>query len=160
MQPQSSNHPRRHHASRGAPRAFGRFASDRRGGAAVEFAIVSLPLFFTLLGIVEIGWGNFKQSRMDAAVQNTQVNGQPLTAQEFRDKILCPKLPSTMNCNDVFVNVSVFAEPTSLTAPSPYTQFINAAGTGLVTPALDNTKNSYCTGANASYVVVDVVYAT
>jgi len=158
MQPQSSNHPRRHHASRGAPRAFGRFASDRHGGAAVEFAIVSLPLFFTLLGIVEIGWGNFTQSRMDAAVQNTQVNGQPLTAQGFRDKILCPKLPSTMNCNDVFVNVSVFAEPTSLTAPSPYTQFINASGTGLVTPALDNTKNSYCTGANASYVVVDVVY--
>jgi Flp pilus assembly protein TadG len=167
MQSQSSNHPRHHPAPRGAPRAF---ASDRRGSAAVEFAIVSLPLLFTILGIIEIGWSNFTQSRMDAAVQstarlimtgvvqNTQVNGQPLTAQEFRDQILCPKLPSTMNCKDVFVNVSVFAEPTSLTAPSPYTQFINASGTGLVTPVLDNTKNSYCIGANASYVVIDVVY--
>jgi len=95
---------------------------------------------------------------MTGVVQNTQVNGQPLSAQEFRDQILCPKLPSTMNCKDVFVNVSVFAEPTSLTAPSPYTQFINASGTGLVTPALDNSKNSYCVGANASYVVIDVVY--
>ncbi|MGA8172873.1 MAG: TadE/TadG family type IV pilus assembly protein [Methylocystis sp.] len=146
------------------------FAADARGSTAVEFAIICLPLVFLILGIIEIGWGNFTQSRMDAAVQstarlimtgvvqNTQVAGQPLSAQEFRDQILCPKLPSTMNCNDVFVNVSVFAEPTSLTAPSPYMQFINAAGTGLVTPALDNSKNGYCVGANASYVVVDVVY--
>ncbi len=170
MQPQSTPLPRRNFAPRGVPGALGRFSADRRGAAAVEFALVCLPLFFVILGIIEIGWGNFTQSLMDAAVQstarlimtgvvqNTQVNGQPLTAQQFRDQILCPKLPSTMNCNDVFVNVSVFSEPTSLTAPSPYTQFINASGTGLVTPALDNANNSYCIGANASYVVIDVVY--
>jgi pilus assembly protein Flp/PilA len=170
MQPHPITPSPRNCAPCGSPRALRRFAADRRGGVAIEFAIVSLPLFFLILGIVEIGWGNFTQSRMDAAVQstarlimtgvvqNTQVNGQPLTAQQFRDQILCPKLPSTMNCNDVFVNVSVFSEPTSLTAPSPYTQFINASGTGLVTPALDNANNSYCIGANASYVVIDVVY--
>jgi pilus assembly protein Flp/PilA len=153
-----------------APRGLGRFCDDKRGSAAVEFAIVALPLFFAILGIIEIGWGNFTQSRMDAAVQstarlimtgvvqNTQIAGQPLTAAQFRDQILCPKLPSTMNCNDVFVNVQVFSEPASLTAPSPYTQFINASATGLVTPALDNTQNNYCVGANASYVVIDVVY--
>jgi Flp pilus assembly protein TadG len=157
-------------ASLPAPGAFRRFATDKTGSTIVEFAMIALPLFFMIIGIIEIGYGNFTQYRLDAAVQstarlimtgvvqNTQSNGQPLTAQQFRDQVLCPKLPASVSCNDVYVNIQVFSAPTTLTAPSPYVQFINASGTGLVTPALDNTRNSYCIGAGASYVIVDVVY--
>ncbi len=170
MKAKLTNLLRRGSASNGATCALRHFIADKSGSTVVEFAMIALPLFFMIIGVIEIGYGNFTQSRMDAAiqstarlimtgaVQNTQSNGQPLTAQQFRDQILCPKLPSTMNCNNVFVNVQVFAEPTSTGVPSPYLQFVNASGTGLVTPALDNNLNGYNVGIGASYVVVDVVY--
>jgi len=170
MKAKLTNLLRRGSASNGATGALRHFVADKSGSTIVEFAMIALPLFFMIIGIIEIGYGNFTQSRMDAAiqstarlimtgvVQNTQANGQPLTAQQFRDQILCPKLPSTMNCNNVFVNVQVFSEPTSTGVPSPYLQFVNASGTGLVTPALDNNLNSYNVGTGASYVVIDVVY--
>jgi Flp pilus assembly protein TadG len=157
-------------ASLSAPGAFRRFEADQTGSTIVEFAMIALPLFFMIIGIIEIGYGNFTQYRLDAAVQstarlimtgvvqNTQSNGQPLTAQQFHDQILCPKLPASINCSDVYVNVQVFPAPTTLSAPSPYAKYINAAGTGLVTPALDNSLNNYCIGVGANYVIVDVVY--
>jgi Flp pilus assembly protein TadG len=146
------------------------FSNDKSGSTIVEFAMIALPLFFMLIAIIEIGYGNFTQYRLDSAVQstarlimtgvvqNTQSNGQALTAQQFRDQILCPKLPTTMNCNNVFVNIQVFSEPTTLGVASPYLQFVNASGTGLVIPALDNTKNSYNIGTGASFVTIQVVY--
>ncbi|MFY9629556.1 MAG: TadE/TadG family type IV pilus assembly protein [Methylocystis sp.] len=171
MKAKLTNQSRRVLASDAATGAIRRFAEDKSGATIVEFAMVAGPLLFMIIGVIEISLGNFNQTRMDAAVQSTarlimtgvvqnttQANGQPLTAQQFRDQVLCPRLPVTMSCNDVYVDVEVFAEPTSNASPSPYSQFVNASGTGLVTPALDNTKNNYCIGQGASYVVVDVVY--
>jgi len=152
----------------GAP-ARRRFFENRDGSFIVEFALIAAPLFFLVLGILETGYANFVQSRMDAAVretsrlvmtgdvQNRTVAGKPLTAAQFRDQILCPRLPSAMKCADVFVNVKVFSPPAP-GAASPYEQFVNKAKNGLIPPALDNTKNAYCVGQGKEYVVLQAVY--
>lgn len=146
-----------------------RFLANRDGSFIVEFALIALPLFFLVLGVLEIGWGNFLQTRLDAAVretsrlvmtgyvQNQKVAGKPLTAAQFREKILCPKLPSAINCADVFVNVKVFSEPAA-GAPSPYEQFVNKSHSGLIPPQLDNAKNGYCVGQGKQYVVLQAAY--
>ena len=146
-----------------------RFIEDRAGSTAVEFALVALPTFLLILAIIEIGYSNFLQSRMDTAVRQTgrliltgfvqgqKSGGAPLTAQQFRDQILCPKLPATMSCADVFVNVKVFSEPEAA-QPSPFASFINAKGDGVVPPALDNARNKYCIGNGKQYVVVQAAY--
>ncbi len=146
-----------------------RFIEERAGSTMVEFALVALPTFLLILAIIEIGYSNFLQSRMDAAVRQTgrliltgfvqdqKSGGKPLTAQQFRDQILCPKLPATMSCADVFVNVKVFSE-TEAAKSSPFASFINAKGDGLAPPALDNTQNKYCIGNGKEYVVLQAAY--
>jgi pilus assembly protein Flp/PilA len=142
-----------------------RFVTDRGGSTIVEFGLIALPLFLTIYAIIEIGYGNFVQSRLDAAVQQTSrlimtgyvqnqtVKGAPLTAAQFRDSILCPKLPSTMNCADVFVKVETLDE----TKKSPFDSYVNKTQSGLAPPTLDNT-NAYSLGGSKKYVIVQAVY--
>lgn len=143
---------------------------DRRGFAAVEFAMIALPALLLIIGILEYSYGNFAQSRLDAVVsqtsrqimtgyvQNQTVAGQPLTAQQFRDQIVCPKLPPLLSCNDVYVDVSAFDAPNSIAARSPYETYVNATKSGLIPPRLDNARNLYCVGDKTKYVVLRVAY--
>lgn len=142
------------------------FARDRAGSTIVEFALIALPLFMLILGVLEIGWGNFVQSRLDAAVQQAsrqvmtgfaqkqKVNGNPMNAQQFRDMILCPKLPSFVKCADVYVNVATVDEKTA----APFDQFVNNTKNGLVPPDLSGQKNSYQLGEGKNYVVLQAAY--
>lgn len=143
---------------------------DRRGFAAVEFALIALPFLLLVVAILEYSYGNFAQSRLDAVVaqtsrqimtgyvQNQSVGGNALTAQQFRDQIICPKLPALLSCNDVYVDVSNFDAPTNVAAQSPYESFVNATKSGLIAPKLDNSKNAYCIGDKTKYVVIRVAY--
>ena len=143
---------------------------DRRGFAAVEFGLIALPFLLLVLAILEYSYGNYAQSRLDAVVaqtsrqimtgyvQNQSVGGKALTSQQFRDQIVCPKLPALLSCNDVFVDISAFDAPKSVGATSPYETYVNATKSGLIAPKLDNTKNAYCIGDKDKYVVVRFAY--
>ena len=143
---------------------------DRRGFAAVEFAMIALPALLLIIAILEYSYGNFAQSRLDAVVaqtsrqimtgyvQNQSVGGKALTSQQFRDQIVCPKLPALLSCNDVFVDISAFDAPKSVGATSPYETYVNATKSGLIAPKLDNSKNAYCIGDAKKYVVIRVAY--
>jgi pilus assembly protein Flp/PilA len=151
-----------------------KFVQDSRGFAAVEFGMIALPFVLMIVAILEYSYGNFAQSRLDAVVQATareimtgfvqsqSVGGKPLTAAQFRNQIICPKLPATMSCADVYVDVQAFDEPANAAAPAttPYANYVNAAKNGLKTPALDNTTNAYCVGGAKKYVVLRVAYPT
>lgn len=150
------------------------FIHDQRGFAAVEFGMIALPFLLLIFAILEYSYGNFAQSRLDAVVQEAarqimtgyvqeqRVGGQPLTADQFRKQIICPKLPALMSCSDVYVDVETFDPPKNGAAPvtTPYANFVNATKSGLTPPTLDNTKNSYCIGGKGKYVVIRAAYPT
>ena len=50
-----------------------RFFTNNRGGAAVEFSLVALPVLLFIFGIMQTGWivwiGNLLQSSVDAAAR-------------------------------------------------------------------------------------------
>ncbi|PPD42046.1 MAG: hypothetical protein CTY15_12745 [Methylocystis sp.] len=150
------------------------FLHDSRGVAAVEFGLIALPFLLLVLAILEYSYGNFAQSRLDAVVQQTSreimtgyvqdqsVAGKPLDANQFRTQIICPKLPAIMSCADLYVDVQSFDAPAGGGAPTttPYANYVNATKSGLVPPALDNSKNAYCVGGAKKYVVIRVAYPT
>ncbi|WP_167858616.1 TadE family protein [Methylobacterium nonmethylotrophicum] len=137
--------------------------ADARGVTAVEFALVAAPFTMTLLGIIQTGYAFFLMAALDSAasasaraVTTGAISTAGLTATQFRDQVVCPKLPSTFVCANVFVTMSVVQEGQS---PTGYYAYVNAAGTGLVQPPLDGT-GKFCPGAGGQYVVLQVQYPT
>jgi Flp pilus assembly protein TadG len=49
-------------------RRFGAFIKNRDGAAAVEFALVSIPLFWMIFGMLEFGAMSLVQTTLDSAV--------------------------------------------------------------------------------------------
>ncbi|MCC3247236.1 pilus assembly protein [Methylocystis sp. WRRC1] len=146
-----------------SPRNCANLIHDSRGFAAVEFGLIALPFLLLIVAILEYSYGNFAQSRLDAVVQqasrqimtgyvqNQSVGGKALDANQFRTKIMCPKLPAIMNCADLYVDVQAFDTP-------DYGSFVNATKSGLKPPQLDNSKNAYCVGGAKKYVVIRAAY--
>jgi Flp pilus assembly protein TadG len=150
----------------GASKKERSLASNKAGTTAVEFGLIGFPALLLILAILEVGYSNFMQERLDAAVRQTgrlvlTGNAQTLksgstllTPQQFLDQVLCPRLPATMNCKNVFVNIATVPA----TTPSPFSTYVNAKNNGLNPPNFDNTKNSYNLGSGQDYVVVQVAY--
>lgn len=82
-----------------------RFARDRRGASAVEFAIVA-PVFLALMfSTFEVAWFYFVNSTVDAAATNAarvlrtgQVQKSEMTKEEFFDDLVCPKVKLFGDC--------------------------------------------------------------
>lgn len=148
------------------------FVHDDRGLAAIEMAMIAAPFFLLIAAILEYSFGNYAQSHLDAvvqqaareimtgAVQNQTVNGKPLDATQFRTKVMCPKLPAIMNCEDLYVDVQAFEPPAGGGAPAttPYENYLTATKDGVKPPALDNAQNAYCVGGARKFVVLRVAY--
>ncbi len=94
-------------------RALRRLRRDRRGSAAIEFAIVA-PLFFGLLfAILEIGLQFLAGSVLENGLQQTarqmfthQAYDSSLTPEAFAQD-LCGRVDVLMDCAKLRVNVSV-----------------------------------------------------
>lgn len=151
-------------AAASIPRPRRSFVSDDAGATIVEFAFVGLPALLLILAVLEVGYSNFMQERLDSAVRQTgrlvltgyaqslKSGTSPLTAQQFRDQVLCPRLPSTVTCNDVFVNIDTASKSADLQ------KYVNAKSNGLAPPNFDNAKNSYKLGDRKDYVVIQAAY--
>ena len=143
------------------------FAKDVTGVVMIEFAFLAAPVIILVLLSLEWGYQKYLQTALDYGVQTAArkimtgyvqaqtVNGSPLTATQFRTNILCPLLPSILNCNNVFVNINTFAESVE---PTPYYSYVNSSKSGLIPPALNNANNSYCIGKGSTYVIMQVAY--
>ncbi len=53
-------------------RRLGRFITDRGGAAAIEFALIGLPLILLLLGLIEFGRGLHIRAGLDSAADRVQ----------------------------------------------------------------------------------------
>ena len=113
-----------------------RMAGDRCGAAAIEFAVIALPLFLMIAGTIETGLLAFtsavtEASTRDAARQvrtgNVQNSADALA--RFRTEF-CRGLPSTLSCGSFYFDVRTFPEFASIVLP-PVTFDANGVPQGL-----------------------------
>ena len=140
-----------------------RFALARRGAVAIEFALVGIPFFMLILGIMTVGFVLFCSSTLDSATQRAarqimvgSSQNSSLTAAQFRTNVLCPFLPTTMfDCTKVVVDLQTVTESKE---PTDWYDFVKPNSSSLIAPPLDNSQASFCMGAGNAYQVLRVVY--
>jgi len=143
-------------------RAIRALSIDRRGAAAVEFALVSSMLICTILFIMMVGLILYMNQALDYAtskaarqVMTGSVQKNGTNQSDFRTQLLCPYLPTAMSCNNVIVNVQTLAEAAQ---PGGYYSFVRSDQRGLTIPTLANSGAQYNTGVQQSYVYIQVIY--
>lgn len=111
----------------GAKGLFARFARDRRGVTAIEFALLAFPFFGLLAAIMETALVFFASQVLDAAIYDTSRLVQTGQAKAYTHAqyktAVCDRLYLLFNCSDVKLKVEVVGlTPPALTSP------INADG--------------------------------
>ena len=122
-----------------------RLLGDRQGVAAIEFAILALPLFIMLFGIIEVSLMFFVNSALDASVHKIsrmirtgEVASSKITLAGFKAKI-CDDMLLSFNCSsDLVVKVNVLSDLSSATSTDP----IDNSGNLAVTQTFDVGKGS------------------
>lgn len=96
---------------------------DRRGTAATEFAVIALPLFLMLTGMIETGIMAFTSAVQEAAtreaarqVRTGNVQNSADAATRFRSEF-CGQLPPSLPCGGFYFDVRTFPEFASITLP-------------------------------------------
>jgi Flp pilus assembly protein TadG len=136
---------------------FRRFRRNRRGSAAVEFALVA-PVFFALLfAIIETGIMFFASQVLETITQNSarqvltgQAQGANYAAwNNFRDGIVCGQIPALFTCANIMVDVETFPSFVGIVLPN----HLDASGN------FDPATFGYNPGGSCSVVVVQLYYA-
>jgi Flp pilus assembly protein TadG len=136
-----------------------RFRRNRRGSAAVEFALVA-PLFFAVLfAILELALVFFSSQILETVTQDTarlimtgQAQNAKYTQAKFKEEV-CAKLTVMFDCaNGVSIDVQNYKEFSTLNIADP-----------IVTDPIDGKKdfvppNNYLPGGPGDIVVVRLFY--
>jgi Flp pilus assembly protein TadG len=144
--------------------ALRRFRGNRRGSAAVEFALVA-PMFFALLfAIIETALMFFASQVLETVTQNSArvvLTGQaqsgsvtacavssvstPCTQATFKTYV-CSQIPALFDCNSLVVDVASYSSFSSVTLAN-----YNACN-------FDSSTMGYNPGTSGSTVVVRLYY--
>lgn len=124
---------------------FRRLLGDRKGVAAIEFAILALPLFIMIFGIIEVSLMFFVNSALDASVHKIsrmirtgEVASTKVTLAGFKSRI-CDDMILAFSCSSgLVVKVSVLSDLSSATSADP----IDNSGKLTVTETYDIGKGS------------------
>jgi len=125
------------------------FTKDRKGSAAIEFAILALPFFVVIFAIAEIAVMYFVDSGLDAALHKTvrQVRvgvakSGAWDSNKFKD-VLCSELAYSFGCaTKIKVRATVITDMSSVTRVS-----------GINSGSLNVTED-FNLGDSGSYVLV------
>ncbi len=129
-------------------RALGR---DRRGAAALEFAIIAVPFLGLMLGIFNVAYDLYLQEALDyslqTAVRQIQLGHVPSTygAGDFTSKIFCPLFANFADCGAVLISVQ------------PVTDFQTASEVGQPASAIGQSA-LFCIGAPGQLMFARAVY--
>ncbi|MCD0416430.1 pilus assembly protein [Rubrivivax sp. JA1024] len=131
-----------------------RFRRNRRGSAAVEFALVA-PMFFAMLfAIIEVGLIFFAGQVLETAVQDSsrliltrQAQDSSMKQADFKNEV-CNRVKALFSCDGIYVDVENYGSDFS--------------SVSLVTP-IDKDKNfvdnmKYDIGGPGDIIVVRVFY--
>jgi Flp pilus assembly protein TadG len=127
-------------------KALRRFRRNRRGSAAVEFALVA-PVFFALLfAIIETALVFFAGQVLETAVQDSgrllftnQSNCAGMSQADFKQNI-CDRVSALMSCAGVDVDVRSYAAGTAITITDPLVSG-NYASNSVYQPPVCNTTS-------------------
>lgn len=130
-------------------RLLRRFRKDRKGSAAIEFAILALPFFVVIFAIAEIAVMFFVDSGLDAAlhkaVRQVRVGiakSGAWDAVKFKQEV-CKELSFSFGCgNNLKVRAIVVTNMASVDKISP------------ITSGALNVKEEFNLGDSQSYVLV------
>ena len=102
-----------------------RFHRDRRGSAAVEFALIATPFFALLFAIIETSTVFFAGQVLETGLQDSarllythQAQDAGMTAQQFKDD-LCARVAVLMTCSIIGVDVKFYTAGTAITITDP-----------------------------------------
>ncbi len=131
-------------------------ARNTDGMAAVEFAMVSLPFFMMVFGLIVVGLYYFTTFTLENAVEQAarlirtgQVQQQGMSADDFKLEV-CKRTPQYVDCNGKMrVNVQSYAGFGDIVTPS-----CTDSGGNLIPPA----ETLFQTGASSEVVLVTVCY--
>jgi Flp pilus assembly protein TadG len=136
-----------------------RFGRNRKGSAAVEFALVA-PVFIALLfAIVETAIMFFASQILETVTQESarqimtgQAQAANYNAATFITSVVCPQIPAVLNCANIGVDVE--------SDPSSFANLI--VNSPVTNGAFDPTKLKFQIGANVggscSVIVVTLYY--
>ena len=133
---------------------FRRFRRNRRGSAAVEFALVA-PVFFALLfAIIETALMFFASQVLETITQDSarmiltgQAQTSGLSQAQFQTYV-CSQIPALFTCANVYVDVQAYGSSFSSVT---------------INSQIDGSKNfinnmKYCPGNSGDIVVVRLFY--
>jgi len=136
-----------------------RFRRNRRGSAAVEFALIAPMFFAVLFAIIELALVFFASQILETVTQDTarlimtgQAQNASYTQALFKEKV-CAKLTIMFDClNGVSIDVQNYKEFTAVDVSDP-----------IVTDPKDGKKkfvppNNYLPGGPGDIVVVRLFY--
>jgi Flp pilus assembly protein TadG len=136
-----------------------RFRGNRRGSAAIEFALVA-PVFFALLfAIIETALMFFASQVLETVTQNSarmiltgQAQAAGYTQQQFHDQVVCPAGSLALvlfSCSSTGIYIDV----------ESYSSFSNIVITNHIDGSRNfNTTMQYSTGGPGDIVVVQLFY--
>jgi pilus assembly protein Flp/PilA len=140
---------------------------DRRGVAALEFAIVAIPFFLLVLGVCEISFDLFLQEATDLALQEgaRQMEvGQGTGAtdeQNFVKNYVCPTTAGKMLvCNNFHIKVQLLTAGQDFSSASVSTGTLPMSGNTLNLSSYDGTNgvSVFCTAPPGSLILISAVY--
>jgi Flp pilus assembly protein TadG len=132
-----------------------RFRRNRRGSAAVEFALVAPMFFAVLFAIIELALVFFASQILETVTQDTarlvmtgQVQSGSINQQQFKDAV-CAKLVVMFDCvNGVYVDVRSYGGFSTVNLSAP----IDTASKTFI------NDMKYCPGKEGDVVVVRLFY--
>ena len=133
-----------------------RLTRDERGATAIEFAMVSLPFFMMLFGLIILGLFFFTTFVLENAVEQSarlirtgQVQQNGMTAADFKQEV-CKRAPPYVDCDGKMrINVQSYSSFGSVVTPA-----CTDSGGNLIPPAAE----LFHTGAASEVVLVTVCY--
>lgn len=136
--------------------ALARWRTDENGFTAVEFAMVAMPFFMLLFGIMAVGLIFFTTFALENAVEESarlirtgQAQESGMTATQFKSEV-CSRAPRYVDCNGkIRVNVQSFSDFSDIVPPS----CLDAGGN--LVPAASTVFHP---GAVSEVVLVTVCY--
>jgi Flp pilus assembly protein TadG len=138
------------------PAVVRRFEKNEAGGAAVEFALVSVPFFAGLFAIIETALVFFAGQVLETAVGDAsrliltgQAQAANYQATDFRNAICTTAVQTLFTCQNIAVDVQSAASFSSADLSMP----LNAT-----THSLDTSNFAYNTTQACQIVVVRVIY--
>ena len=131
------------------------FASDKRGIAAVEFALIAVPFFFLIFGLLEVCVIFIMSSVLEhgaseaaRAIKTGQFQQAGFGQLAFKNAV-CAELFDLMTCDGLKLDVKTFSSFAGTSDPSPIDP---------ISGDLDDSGFTFSPGAQNEIVVIRVFY--